>query len=71
MMAAAVQAGSPFTPGEVKELFRLNGPSGVTYTNYDVTRDGQTFIMVLPIQNNDQAVVVLLNWFENLPARSR
>lgn len=66
MMAADVQAGTQFASGAVRELFRTTAASSTFHTNYDVTRDGQTFIMVQPKASNDQNVVILLNWFENL-----
>ena len=62
MMAATVQAGATFAPGEVREPFRTTATGSVTYPNYDVTRDGQSFIMMQPTTSNDQTVVVLLNW---------
>jgi serine/threonine-protein kinase len=71
MMAASVQAGTTFAPGEVRELFRTTAVLNGVYPNYDVSRDGRTFYMAQPLRANDQTVVVLLNWFENLPARSR
>jgi Tol biopolymer transport system component len=71
VMSAAVLAGATFAPGEVRELFRTTAPPGLVYTTYDVSRDGQTFYLVQPLRANDQTVVVLLNWFENLPARAR
>jgi Tol biopolymer transport system component len=71
IMAAAVQAGATFAPGEVRELFRTTVFTGTTFPTYDVARDGRTFFMAQPARANDQTVVVLLNWFENLPARSR
>ena len=44
------------------------GPPGVSSANYDVTADGQRFLMV---KDNDQDVyatkiVVVLNWAEEL-----
>jgi serine/threonine-protein kinase len=71
VMAAAVQAGATFAPGEVRELFRTTTLPSSAFPSYDVARDGQTFFMSQPTRANDQTVVVLLNWFENLPARSR
>ena len=70
MMAAAVQAGASFAPGEVRELFRAPADGFIYYQNYDVSRDGNTFIMLRPLSTNDQSLVVLLNWFEQLPARA-
>ena len=44
------------------------GPPGVSSSNYDVTADGQRFLM---IKDNDQdvystSIVVVLNWAEEL-----
>ena len=71
MMAAEVQAGVQFASGAVHELFRTTASTSTFHTNYDVSRDGQTFIMVQPNASNDQSVVVLLNWFDNLVARRK
>jgi serine/threonine-protein kinase len=65
MMAAAVQVGATFAPGDVRVLFRSSATANATYPNYDVTRDGQSFIMVQPKSASDQTVVVLLNWFDH------
>ncbi|MBI5601415.1 MAG: PD40 domain-containing protein, partial [Gemmatimonadetes bacterium] len=56
MMAAEVQAGAQFASGAVRELFRTTASTSTFHTNYDVTRDGQTFIMVQPKASNDQNV---------------
>ena len=71
MMAAAVSGGAAFAPGEVRELFRTSANLSSNFPNYDVTRDGLSFIMVQPTRSSAQTVVVLLNGFENLPARPR
>ena len=71
ILAAAVQVGATFAPGEVRELFRTTAGQGISYPGYDVSRDGRTFIMAQPSSANEQSVVVLLNWFENLPTRTR
>jgi hypothetical protein len=33
-------------------------------TNYDVTRDGQHFLMLQPVQGTEQSLYVTLNWFD-------
>jgi Tol biopolymer transport system component len=71
MMAAEVHAGAQFASGALYELFRTTSSPSTFHTNYDVTRDGQTFIMVQPKASNDQSVVVVLNWFDNLVARRK
>ena len=63
--------------------FRVDGPTklfdGSYYANedgrtYDVSADGQRFLMIKPIATGDQTatlptMVVVLNWFEELKAR--
>jgi eukaryotic-like serine/threonine-protein kinase len=71
MMTAAVQAGATFVPGEVREIFRLVATSNPVYANYDVTRDGNSFIMARATGTGTQTFKVLLNWFDNLPPRPR
>ncbi len=71
MMAATVQAGTHFASGEVRDLFRTTANTSTFHANYDVSRDGQTFYMVQPKVSNDQMVIVLLNWFDNLVARRK
>ena len=71
MMAAAVQAGATFAPGEVRELFKTVATAVGTHTLYDVSRDGRTFYIAQPLRANDQVVVVLLNWFDNVPGGRR
>ena len=61
---AGISRSPRWSPHEVRELFRTTATGAVTYPNYDVTRDGQSFIMVQPTTSNDQTVVVLLNWFD-------
>ena len=67
-MSAAVKTEGTFAPGEVRELFRTTAAAsaGSLFANYDVTRDGQSFIMVQPKSSDDQTVVVLLNWFDHV-----
>jgi Tol biopolymer transport system component len=63
MLSAQVQAGATFTPGEVRQLFTTRSPLGINSHNYDVSRDGRTFAMAQPLDRDDQALVVMLNWF--------
>ena len=71
MMAASVQGGATFVSGEVRELFKTDAAFGPNFPNYDVTKDGRTFIMFKPPPQSGQQVIVLLNWFDNLPAGPR
>jgi len=67
MMAAAVRTAGGFEVASRQELFT----GGYTIApfrvrNYDVTRDGQTFLMLESLVGSEQDIVVTLNWFENL-----
>jgi serine/threonine-protein kinase len=78
MMAVPVSTASGFTAGRPQELWKGNyshgmssscGPPGVSSSNYDVTADGQHFLM---IKDDDQEsavskqIVVVLGWADEL-----
>jgi hypothetical protein len=65
VMAAAVRTQGGFEVGNRLQLFNGDfSPSPTGGRNYDVTRDGQTFVMLQPMVGAAQAVVVTLNWFD-------
>lgn len=51
--------------GERRQLFEGGFTTFPVYPNYDVTRDGRTFLLVRPVSQNQQFIVVL-NWVSNL-----
>ena len=78
MMAVAVSPGPRLKAGRPQELWKGHyshgmsnscGPPGATSANYDVTADGQRFLM---IKDDDQdrvvskEIVVVLNWADEL-----
>jgi len=78
MMAVSVSTASAFTAGRPQELWKGHyshgmasscGPAGLTSSNYDVTADGQRFLM---IKDDDQdsaistQVVVVLGWADEM-----
>jgi len=74
MMSAGVDPASGDV-GKPVQLFRKTQPDrlgiGRTYT-YDVAADGSRFLLVLPnYRPGAQPAVVVLNWFEELKAKSR
>jgi Tol biopolymer transport system component/predicted Ser/Thr protein kinase len=74
MMAAPVEPNTGDV-GKPVQLFRKTQPDrlgiGRTYT-YDVVPDGSRFLLVLPNHRaGAQPAVVVLNWFEQLKAKSR
>ena len=74
MMAVAVnpetgEAGRPVLLFRKLQPDRLGGGRSL---EYDVTADGNRFLLVIPEQNTSaQPTVVVLNWFEELNARIR
>jgi hypothetical protein len=71
MMAAAIVTHPRFSAGKPKVLFAGQfepSPSPVPTANYDVSPDGQRFLMVKP-GGRDQAptqINIVPNWFEEL-----
>jgi Tol biopolymer transport system component len=71
MMAAAVQVRAGFAVGGRTRLFNGNyAATQNSVTNYDVSRDGKTFVMLQRVQGIEQSVFVTLNWFDQLRQRS-
>ncbi|MEO5741040.1 MAG: protein kinase [Vicinamibacterales bacterium] len=76
MIAVPVDTtGSPFAFGNPVKLF--DAPSGETYLgrDYDVTRDGQRFVMITGSAAGQRAasaapMVLVLNWLEELKAKA-
>jgi serine/threonine-protein kinase len=83
MIAVSVTTGPSFTSGRPRELWKgpyshgmssSCGPAGPTSSNYDVTADGERFLMV---KDDDQdaavsrQVVVVLGWAEELRRLSK
>ena len=70
MMAVEVTTQGTFSAGKPKMLFE--GPyqlTPLTATNYDVSPDGQRFLMLKPSESAEAAptqITVVLNWFEEL-----
>ena len=73
MMVATVQTSPALTIGRAQELFTTtyerDRGSGYANANYDITRDGTRFVMIQPPAASSH-VVVALNWFEELRART-
>jgi Tol biopolymer transport system component len=73
MMAADVSTQSGFSSGTPRLLFESPYvPTPATFPNYDVSSDGQRFLMLKPVDQSGAAVTqinVVLNWFEELKQR--
>ena len=70
MVAVEVSAGAEPTLSQPRVLFeqRYAFGSGITIPNYDVSRDGQRFVMIKD-ESGSSRLNVVLNWFEDLRAR--
>ncbi len=70
MMAVDVIAQPSFSVGKPRMLFEGQyQPSPYVYENYDVSPDGQRFLMLKPVESGAAAptqINVVLNWFEEL-----
>ena len=71
MMAVQVRTGEEFDAGEPVELFEGRYALGQGRPNYDVSPDGQRFVMIRTEQAEPpEALHVVLNWFDALRARA-
>jgi hypothetical protein len=72
MMVVDVAAQSTFSVGTPRVLFQGRYNTSLTSTaNYDVTPDGQRFLMIQPPETATAGsqIHVALNWFEELKRR--
>jgi serine/threonine-protein kinase len=73
MMAVEIATQAGFSAGKPKVLFEGHyQPTPLTLPNYDVSPDGQRFLMLKPVEAGDGAptqINVVLNWFEELKRR--
>jgi len=67
MMVVAVSTSPDVTLSEPRPLFeqQYTFGAGITIPNYDVTPDGQRFVMVKE-ESTARRLNVVLNWFEEL-----
>ena len=71
MMAVDITTQPSFSAGKPKMLFEGPYlPTPLTFPNYDVSLDGQRFLMIKPAEQNSSSsltqIVVVQNWFEEL-----
>ena len=73
MMAVDITTQPGFAAGKPRMLFEGQyQPTPATIPNYDVTPDGQRFLMLKPVEQAQAAptqINVVLNWFEELKRR--
>jgi len=73
MMAVAVQTTPTFIAGNPSKLFDGSWYVGTNGRTYDVSRDGQQFLMIKDAATGDRTsvsptITVVLNWLEELKA---
>jgi len=71
MMAVEIATQPSFSAGKPKMLFQgPYAPTPLTFPNYDVSPDGQRFLMISPAEQSRSPsltqIVVVQNWFEEL-----
>ena len=72
MMSATVRTQGGFEVGVRAQLFEgAYDQTQGQFTNYDVSRDGRTFVMLQQVQGTAQSVFVTLNWFGQLRRQQR
>lgn len=68
MMAVSVTTEPNFISGKPSLLFEGDYSADLDFpsANYDVTADGQQFLMIRPEGSSSQTLNVILNWFDEL-----
>jgi len=76
LTAVSIQTTPTFSAGNPTKLFDTRYPSAFNARSYDVSPDGQRFLMIKDTQAPEQAtnsapasIIVVLNWHEELKAR--
>ena len=63
---------TPLAAGEAHALFRVQKAAGYPSTTYEISRDGQRFLVSVPIEPPPpKAMTVVLNWPALLKDRGR
>ena len=68
-MAAGISTTPSFTVTSRETLFEGPYSTDLYHPNYDVAPDGKSFIMLRPVEENRQLVMVL-NWIKELRQRT-
>jgi len=66
MMAVGIKTEPTFTAGSPVVLFTGRDPTGGAGGDYDISPDGQRFLMIKQEQAGVDQINVVLNWFEEL-----
>ncbi|MDQ8165357.1 MAG: hypothetical protein P3A28_06320, partial [Gemmatimonadota bacterium] len=68
LIAANVAAGSTFTVGAREVLFSDDFVPGSIHANYDVSRDGTSFLMAMA-KDQASSFTVVVNWLQDVKRR--
>jgi hypothetical protein len=68
MMSVPVDVQPAFRAGKAMELFDRNFDRGGSVDGYDVTADGQTFVMTRSEQAKPTEIRVVVGWSPDQPA---
>ena len=68
MMVVEVSTAGNFDAGRPRPLFEGRYETDI-WTNYDISTDGERFLMVRPGPDAPRELRVVLNWFEELKER--
>jgi len=71
LMAVDIKLGNAVSVGTPHKLFRFDSRDGyeVARNGYDVTSDGQRFLIVSPVKEFNSPITVVLNWWAELERR--
>ena len=71
LVAAEVFTEPVFSVGRRREVLRSEGLLGSFAPQYDVSRDGQRFVLLEPVAQEKPTLQVTLNWFEEFRGREQ
>ena len=72
LVAVSVSSGSSFSVGSATRLFEHPGLRGATsYAPYDISADGQRFILAERVGAGGPSIRVVMNWFEEFRDREQ
>ena len=69
LMATPVSTAPNFSAGAAKPLFEDSALSSWGWAQYDVSADGERFILAEPVRGGEPTVQIVQNWFAEFRAR--
>ena len=69
MMVVSVETEPAFRPGRPEVLFEgryVNSRINIWHPYFDISPDGQQFLMIKEVEGSPGQINVVLNWFEEL-----